>query len=167
MFAPNGEGVLDSTLYVGSVLQGVDPKGRVVIPADFRDVIEARSGKRTVFFSPHETLPCLQAFDETWVNELDAEIRKQQDAGADAAAVRRQREAIFADAERAAFDPAGRVNIPDFYRNDVKIGSWAVFAGAGPVFNIWAPEVILACDDVSPRTRARVADMIKTKKARA
>lgn len=164
-----GRGVSDSELYEGSALQGVDAKGRVAIPADFRASFERNSEARVIVVGVHPDKPCLRAYDLTWSKVNFARIQEDmRSPDADVRELAREREAAFADVERAPFDPSGRFVLPDFFREEAKIllNGWAFFAGDGPTFNIWSPEVLMATDGVSAVTRRRCAHLMANRKVR-
>jgi MraZ protein len=155
--------VTDTGLYIGSALQGVDPKGRVAIPADFRATIERNSATRTVMVAFHPTLPCLRAFDSQWATDAEADFRRRLLDGADPQAIAVEREEVFGEVEQAPFDPSGRFILPDFFRAEAQIADRAFFIGAGPTFNIWAPSLLMASDSVPDRVRRRCAHLMADK----
>lgn len=162
-----GPNVEELGLYEGSALQGVDPKGRVAIPADFRSVIERNSAASKVVIAFHPKLLCLRAYDTRWSLDAEARLKRLALEGMDPAEIDAERESIFGEVERPAFDPSGRFVLPEFFKDEVKIAGWALFQGAGPTFNIWAPEVFMECPDISDRARRRCAHLMATRKARA
>ncbi|MHA6722307.1 division/cell wall cluster transcriptional repressor MraZ [Sphingomonas sp. RS2018] len=161
----------DFELYEGSALQGVDAKGRVAIPADFRAVFEKNSPSRTIVIGIHPLLPCLRAYDLTWSKINFSQIQRDLlSPDADVRAIAEKRSADFADVDRAPFDPSGRFVLDEFFRSEAKIESpgWAFFAGDAQTFNIWNPEVLMAQEDgVSAVTRRRCAYLMANRKARA
>ena len=156
----------EAGLYEGAGLQAVDPKGRVAIPADFRSTIDRNSAAKIIVVGFHPTLPCLRAYDTAWSFAEEQRIRKMADDGIDLREIEREREAIFGDVERSGFDPSGRFILPEFFKDEVRITDWAFFVGAGPTFNIWAPEVLLASEEASQRLRSRCAHMMANRKTR-
>ncbi|HWK36431.1 division/cell wall cluster transcriptional repressor MraZ [Sphingomonas sp.] len=158
--------MIETGLYEGAGLQSVDPKGRVAIPADFRSTIDRNSAAKIIVVGFHPTLPCLRAYDTAWSHSEEARFRKMADDGVDLRQIERERESVFGDVERSAFDPSGRFVLPEFFRDDARIADWAFFVGAGPTFNIWAPQVLLATEEASPRLRNRCAHMMANRKAR-
>lgn len=153
----------DTGLYIGSALQGVDRKGRVAIPADFRATIEHNSSTRTVMVAFHPTLPCLRAFDSQWATDAEADFRRRLLEGSDAQAIAAEREAAFGEVEQAPFDPSGRFILPDFFRAEAAIDDRAFFIGAGPAFNIWAPSLLMKAESVPDRVRRRCAHLLAGK----
>lgn len=164
-------GVTDFELYEGSALQGVDAKGRVAIPADFRAVFEKNSDARTIVIGVHPTLPCLRAYDLTWSRINFEEIREaMRSPDADVRKLAEQRNADFSDVDRAPFDPSGRFVLDEFFRQEAKIEApgWAFFSGDAQTFNIWNPEILMAqADGVSAVTRRRCAHLMANRKVRA
>lgn len=161
----------DFELYEGSTLQGVDAKGRVAIPADFRAVFEKNSEARTIVIGIHPVLPCLRAYDLTWSKINFAQIQADmRSPDADVRALAEKRNADFSDVDRAPFDPSGRFVIDEFFRGEAKIDSpgWAFFSGDAQTFNIWNPDVLMAqSEGVSAVTRRRCAHLMANRKLRA
>ena len=153
----------ETGLYIGSALQGVDRKGRVAIPADFRATIEKNSATRTVMVAFHPTLPCLRGFDSQWAANAEADFRRRLLAGADAQAIAAEREAAFGEVEQAPFDPSGRFILPDFFRGEAEIDDRAFFIGGGPTFNIWAPALLMTHASIPDRVRRRCAHLMAGK----
>lgn len=164
-------GVTDFELYEGSALQGVDAKGRVAIPADFRAVFEKNSDARTIVIGIHPTLPCLRAYDLTWSKINFAEIQAAlRSPDADVRAIATKRNADFSDVDKAPFDPSGRFVLDEFFASEAKIETpgWAFFSGDAQTFNIWNPDVLMATTEgVSPVTRRRCAHLMANRKVRA
>jgi MraZ protein len=155
--------VTDTGLYIGSALQGVDRKGRVAIPADFRTTIEKNSSARTVMVAFHPTLPCLRGFDSQWAADAEADFRRRLLDGTDPAVIAAEREAAFGEVEQAPFDPSGRFIMPDFFRAEAQIEDRAFFIGSGPTFNVWAPALLMTHESVPDRVRRRCAHLMAGK----
>ena len=154
----------ETGLYIGSALQGVDRKGRVAIPADFRQVLERKATQRQILVGFHATLPCLRALDLQWAEETEAGFKRRLEAGEGAEAIAAERELAFGEPEPAPFDPSGRFILPDFARTEVEIDDCAFFLGAGPTFNIWAPKLLMVADSVPDRVRRRCAHLLGQRK---
>lgn len=163
-------GVTDFELYEGSALQGVDAKGRVAIPADFRATFEKNSEARIIVVGVHPILPCLRAYDLTWSKVNFARIQEDiRSPNADVRALAEERHAAFSDVDRAPFDPSGRFILDEFFRAEAKIEApgWAFFSGDAQTFNIWNPDVLMQqTEGVSPVTRRRCAHLMANRKGR-
>jgi MraZ protein len=145
-------------LFSGSALCAVDRHGRVALPPFVRTMLERRSAGRAVLFAPHETDPCVSAFDRPYAGLLhsDTERRRMADeqAGVAPAAHHARTRRIFGLAEEADFDGRGRLTLPPMTRRRSGITSQALFVGAGGSFEVWNPEAALASDDAALRELA-------------
>jgi len=135
-------------------LNGVDPKGRVSLPAAFRQTIEIRCGngkvapglERVLRMAKHPTLPCIEVSDGRQI----AEHEEQMDAHAAriAAETGRLHGDVLEEEEAKAyplmkdvnFDAAGRMVLPERLRMKAGIEGDAFFVGRGRRFRIWNPD---------------------------
>jgi len=162
-------------------LNGVDPKGRVSLPAAFRQTIEIRCGggkvadglERVLRMSKHPTLPCIEVSDARQVADHEEQIDAH--AARVAAETGRLHGDVLEEEEAKAyplmkdvnFDAAGRMVLPERLRVKAGIGSDAFFVGRGRRFRIWSPdqlflhrngetaEVIEEMDDLLVKRRER------------
>lgn len=134
-------------LFHGSTLQSVDDKGRVAIPVDLRETLDANSPAKQVLVARHPTLPCLVCYDTEWAKTLNDQLNERRhrakldDLPFDEAAERR-----VLRTEKAGYDGNGRFVLPGFERERAGIGKWAFFVGDNDSFQIWAPDKLLAAD---------------------
>lgn len=145
-----------SGLYEGNALQGVDAKGRVAIPAQFRSVVERNAegpDARTIVVGKHPDLPCLRAYDTSWSQLNYERIDAREVQSDDAKAPQQEKARSFGNVDRAVFDPAGRFVLHGLLKRKAKIDDLAFFTGAGRTFNIWSPAVLLASDEADEETR--------------
>jgi len=144
-----GRGTLVA-IFVGTHENKVDRKGRVSVPAKFRDAVSGQSFHGVVIY-PHYELPALEGCGmdqmETYVAQMDSYDLFSSEHE-DLATI------LFADSEQLAFDGEGRIMLPEAFRSHAGIGERAVFAGKGRKFQIWAPEAFARERD-SARQRAR------------
>ena len=139
-------------------LNGVDPKGRVSLPAAFRQTIEIRcsNGKvasgleKILRMAKHPTLPCIEVSDARQV----AEHEEQMDAHAARVAIETNRlhgDVLEEEEAKAyplmkdvSFDAAGRMILPERLRTKAQLDGDAFFVGRGRRFRIWNPDVLRA-----------------------
>ena len=135
-------------------LNGVDPKGRVSLPAAFRQTIEIRCGggkvasglERVLRMSKHPTLPCIEVSDARQVadheEQMDAHAaRVAADSGRMHGEVLEEEEAkAYPLMKDVNFDAAGRMILPERLRIKAGLGEEAFFVGRGRRFRIWNPE---------------------------
>jgi MraZ protein len=128
----------------------VDLKGRLSVPAAYRQTIEARGGGRDILMSKHTDAPCITCYDRLYEDERDQELKEQRKIelgrGDDKSASRRQR-GIYATTASLSWDPSGRVVLPEFLKDRAGIGTAALFVGAGDTFEIWDPQTALAQEE--------------------
>ncbi len=137
-------------VFFGTFENKVDRKGRVSVPAPFRQAI-ARSSYAGVIVRPSyrhtviegSDLEFLEALNESAM-ENDLHSEDQQDLGL----------TIFADSFQLPFDPEGRVILPTDLIDYAGITDRACFVGMGPSFQIWQPEDLQQHKDAA-RDRAR------------
>jgi MraZ protein len=124
----------DLPRFAGSEKHALDNKGRLIVPARFRD----RLGERFVLTVGHPD-PCLALYPtQTWVEisrRLEAPPRKEERDQ-----YRRFLRYIFAHTEEVACDNQGRVVIPARLRAYAAIDKKIVSVGMLTRIEIWAEE---------------------------
>lgn len=119
-------------MFLGQFEHTIDEKGRMTIPARFREEL-GEVAYLTRAFDQNLTVmpaPVFEALAER-LNDLsltDPEVRLLQSL-------------IFSNAIRVEFDRAGRILIPQFLRDQANLKTAAVVVGQGKRFEIWAPEL--------------------------
>ena len=125
-------------LFIGTHLNRLDAKGRVSVPAPFRQALETGGdGTVTCFPSAHNT--ALEAMGTELVASLLAATNKGYatfSQEGDAVLV-----AMLGRAERLKWDSGGRVQLPSALLQAAALGEGEVaFLGLGLRFQIWHPE---------------------------
>ncbi len=128
----------------GESLHKVDQKGRVSIPAEFRQIIalgdpEYRDGncpRFTVVYGD-QRLGCLKCYTEQVIGNIDSQISELP---------RSSRERQFLQhyfqtrSVRVQLDPTGRLLMSMTLREKVSRADQVCFAGTGDSFEIWSLE---------------------------
>jgi len=125
-------------VFIGTFENKVDRKGRVSVPAPFRQAMATQSFPGIVAFRSYRAAAieaCGIDFMER-LNESVAEMDLFSDAQDDLAAT------IFADSHQLAFDSEGRIMLPAEMAEHARITDRAAFVGKGPIFQIWQPELL-------------------------
>lgn len=118
-------------MLLGEYEHSVDTKGRLAVPAKFRQQLETglvvtRGFERCLFVYPMEEWQSLsQRVDGLSVGQL---------------AARQLRRLLFASAFDTELDKQGRILVPGPLREYAGIGETAVIAGMNTYFEIWAKE---------------------------
>lgn len=124
----------------GHGLSNVDPKGRLSVPAAYRQAIEARGGGREMLISKHPDVPCIVCYDRLYEEERDTDLKAQRtielNRGDNKSANVRQR-GIYSTSLQISWDPSGRIILPDYLRDRANITTAGLFVGVGDTFEIW------------------------------
>jgi MraZ protein len=128
----------------GTFTNKLDAKGRVSIPAGFRQVLAAQ-GTEGVFCIPALGQQCAKGFGERFHAESREVLKPHHPLfdqnHANLAA------AIFPLSQHLPFDDDGRVRLPDDAIAHAGIKDRVFFAGYDSVFEIWNPETYIAVRD--------------------
>jgi MraZ protein len=118
-------------MFLGRYEHTIDEKGRLTIPARFRELLADGAFVTQGLDRNLIVLPAASflAMSEN-VNALSM---------TDPAA-RQLRRLIFSSAVQCDIDRAGRILIPQFLREAIQMGETAMIIGAGRHFEIWSPE---------------------------
>jgi MraZ protein len=125
------EGNLPS--FSGKYYYTVDPKGRIIIPAPFREIITSNySTKLYVTNAPFER--CLSIYPvEEW-NKLQEQVRTKPRSDE---AIRFFMRRVIASAVEVEMDKQGRILIPAALREDANINGDVVIAGQVEKIELW------------------------------
>ncbi len=128
-------------LFLSTVTNRVDAKGRSSVPAKFRAVLngDGSEGAGSVVVFPSFTHACLEAMTMDKVMEIADRLEgafNPFDDEADAFA-----QSILASCVDLPFDREGRIMLPDGLRSHAGIRDQASFVGLGRRFQIWDPEL--------------------------
>jgi MraZ protein len=119
-------------MFLGQFYHNLDAKGRLTVPARFRDLL-VPDGAYVMQGFDHNlmVLPRL-AFES-----LSQQINSQSVTDPKARMLRRL---LFATADRVDVDRAGRILIPQFLRDAAGLQNSVVVVGSGDYFEVWSPE---------------------------
>jgi MraZ protein len=127
-------------------LSNVDRKGRLSVPAAYRQAIEARGGGRDIMMSRHPSAPCIVCYDRGTEDEVDRDLKEQKrielERGDKTSFITRNR-GIYMSSAEVSWDPSGRVILPDYLRDRAGITDAALFVAFGDGFEIWDPKSAL------------------------
>ena len=118
-------------MFLGRYLHNIDNKGRLTIPARFRELLAAEGAYITRGFD-HNLLVLPDAtFQKIYqrVNSLSMTVEN----------ARILKRMILTSAEYLEADRIGRILIPQYLRDAAGLDSEAVIAGMGDYFEIWSP----------------------------
>lgn len=118
-------------MFLGQYQHNIDNKGRLTIPARFREQLASEGAFITQGFDQNLMLLTTQSFDEIYqrVNRLSmtSEI------------ARKLKRLIFSNANQVDVDKAGRILIPQYLRSAAVLDGEAMVVGVGDYVEIWSP----------------------------
>jgi MraZ protein len=123
-------------LFLSTVVNKVDRKGRVSVPAAMRAALSEQPFQGIVAFRSFRS-PAIEGWSIDRLNRLADSLDEMElfsDNQNDLAA------AIFADAHQLPFDGEGRIVLPEVLARHAGITTDAAFVGRGATFQIWNPE---------------------------
>jgi len=118
--------------FLGQYNHNLDDKGRLTIPARFRETLAEEGAYIMQGFDSN-----LLILSESTFNQI---YQRLNQASLTDANVRLLRRLLFATASRADIDKAGRILIPPYLRETAGIDSEAVVVGAGKYIEIWSTD---------------------------
>jgi MraZ protein len=127
-------------LFLSTFVNRVDKKGRVSVPATFRAALAQQSFQGIIAYRSF-TNACVEGCGMDFMERLSdgaqslaAFSPEQEDLSA----------LIFADARQLAWDPEGRVGLPEDIMAHAGITESVAFVGKGQTFQLWQPEAFQA-----------------------
>jgi MraZ protein len=116
-------------MFLGQYDHNIDEKGRLTVPARYRELLE-------------EGAYITQGLDQNlWVLPaamFDLMYKKVSEKSLTDPKARMLRRLVFSNADRVEVDKAGRMLIPSFLRQPNGLDGEAVIVGAGEYFEIWS-----------------------------
>ena len=123
-------------LFLDTVINKVDAKGRVSLPSDYRAIVKELSTEIVCYRSI--TSPCIEGCTEDLLEKLAADIENSTDFFSETQDDLTN--LVFGDAKRFYFDSTGRIMLTDKLLKHAEITDTAVFVGKGRKFQIWSLE---------------------------
>ncbi len=118
-------------MFLGQYQHNIDNKGRLTIPARFREQLASEGAFITQGFDQNLMLLTTQSFDEIYqrVNRLSMTSE----------VARKLKRLIFSNANQVDVDKAGRILIPQYLRSAAILDGEAMVVGVGDYVEIWSP----------------------------
>ena len=121
-------------LFLDTIVNKVDAKGRVSLPADYRAIVKELGSEIVCYRSLN--LPCIEGCTEDLLDKLATEIENSTDFFSETQDDLTN--LIFGDAKRYTFDSTGRIMLSEKLLKHAEITDSAVFVGKGRKFQIWS-----------------------------
>ena len=126
----------DELMFVGTTANGIDAKGRVSVPAEFRATVTAE-GFAGIYVWPSFNGAFLEGGGPRLLASFGEAVETLPPYDKARTAIER---VIFGGAKPLMFDSTGRVSMPKGFGDHAGLSSQAVFIGMGKRFEIWSPE---------------------------
>lgn len=141
-------------LFLSTIINKIDKKGRVSVPASYRAHLINDDFSGVVLF-PSYTQTAIEAVPmsmmETMTGRVDDHFDFFSDDHDDLATV------LFGNAVALAFDGDGRITLPQDMMDQGQLNDKVAFVGMGKKFQLWCPDLL--------KDRQAVAlDAVKSKK---
>jgi len=118
-------------MFFGQYDHSIDEKGRLTIPARYRDLLEG-GAYITLGFDNNLMVMRSNEFDQLYHNLEELSLTNTKG--------RMLSRMLFGSAAMLDIDKAGRILIPQFLRDAIKLDSTVKVVGIGHYFELWAPE---------------------------
>lgn len=123
-------------LFMDTIINKVDAKGRVSLPSDYRSIVKELSSEIVCYRSL--SAPCIEGCLEETLDKLATDIENATDFFSETQD--NLTNLVFGDARRFTFDSTGRINLSEKLLQHAQITDTAVFVGKGRKFQIWNPQ---------------------------
>ena len=143
------------SLFVSTVVNKVDRKGRVSVPALWRVALSGPlfSG---IFCYPSFDTPCLDGMNMERLDRLAESLDRLDVFSVEQNDIA---QLIFASVRQLPFDTEGRVMLPDDLIQHAGLAQEAAFVGCGKTFQVWEPTALRLAQD---KARKRALQMRPT-----
>ena len=132
-------------MFLGQYRHSLDDKGRMIVPARFRDLLEGPIYLTQGFDQNLRVLP------EAAFVSIYERVTEMSSTNPTARQLRRL---IFSTAQQVDIDSNGRILIPKYLRDVASLQAEAIIVGVGEAVEIWAPEAWDSQNLVVPYRRA-------------
>lgn len=118
-----------------NITNKIDAKGRVSVPAKFRQVLTAQ-GAQTVFLKRADHQKAIEGFGPLLRRQLDERLAQLDPLSLEYDALANS---VFGRSTELSWDSEGRIKLPEEFLKFAGISDQVVFVGLGRKFQIWAP----------------------------
>ena len=132
--------------FTETIVNKLDAKGRVSIPAAYRQVLVRQETDGVYFLKAVSGEPALTAFGNAVLSQMREQLKSFNPIFSKGYATRAH--AIFGQARHLAFDDEGRIRLPDDLIAHLGIQDRVAFVGLGDTFEVWNPDTLAAVEQV-------------------
>jgi MraZ protein len=122
-------------MFRGRHEQKVDPKGRIALPARFREVLAGRFDDTQIVITKHLTDPCLVVYPLAEWEKFEARIAALSQFDPTMKLIRRL---LVGRAQDVTLDKQGRLLVPPDLRKDAELDTEVVWQGQIQYAELWS-----------------------------
>jgi len=122
--------------FYGKYYNSIDPKGRIIIPAPFREILNSNYSKK-IYITNAAFDNCLHIYPQEEWNRLQDKVRQLPRMDE---AVRFFMYRVIASAQECEVDKQGRVLVPSALREDAKLNTDVAVVGQIDRIELWDRE---------------------------
>ncbi len=130
-------------LFLSTFVNKIDKKGRVSVPATFRAALSHPSFQGIVAYRSF-TSPAIEGCGMDFMEQLAASTEQFDAFSPEQEQIT---SLIFADSKQLAWDPEGRVMLPEEFIAHAGLADACAFVGKGKTFQIWEPAAFQTAQD--------------------
>ena len=120
----------------GRIQRSLDPKGRLMLPPEFRKILGSRSDESRMVLTTYDG--CVVGFPYPDWEEFETKVNSIRNAPLN---VRNFRRLVLGGAEELVLDGQGRVRLSREHMEYAGIdGNEVILMGQGPRFEVWSPQ---------------------------
>ncbi len=119
-------------MFRGHSQRSIDPKGRLMLPPDFRELIQARSSEGRIMLTNFDG--CVVGYPLPEWEEIEQSFNKINMTNRNARDFHRF---FISGAMEVSLDKQGRILVPPYLRSYAGMNKDVVLAGVGRKFEIW------------------------------
>lgn len=123
-------------MFLGEEHRNIDPKGRLMIPPQFREVAKDMGSENEVVLVEFDDCVCVYPFP-VW-NEIAKSFLNVNVLDPVMLGLQRQ---FFSKAAKVGFDKQGRILVPSGHRKYAQLEKEVTIIGVGRRFEIWNKEI--------------------------
>lgn len=138
-------------LFLSTYINKLDKKGRVSIPAPFRNALQTESFHGVILYRSYK----FQAVEGCTISRMQKLSDSVDNLGVFSDAQDDLASVIFADAHQVPIDSDGRITMPEALISHACIQDAIAFVGRGATFQIWSPELF---ETLQNQARKRIAE---------
>ena len=149
-----------SRLFLSTFVNRIDAKGRVSIPAKFREILDAQ-GARTIWCRASTSGAAIVAGGPEWIAKQQALV-DQHDPSSEL--YEDFAHSLLGDTVELTLDSEGRVGLPEGLARHAQLDEAAAFVGLGDYFELWEPKALEIRKIQARRATAERRGQLKTHK---